>query len=59
MYRRSIVEYFCGYFDLMNDGKIALSDKKEVSLLAFPLQYIGHLLVSFCRTFVRSYDMTT
>ena len=35
-YRRTIVEYFCGNFDLMNDGKIALSDKKEVSLLAFP-----------------------
>ena len=27
-YRRSIVQYFFGNFDLMNDGKIALSDKK-------------------------------
>ena len=51
-YRRSIVQYFCGNFDLMNDGKIALSDKKEVSLLAFPSVH----WISFCHTFV---DMAT
>ena len=59
-YRRSIVQYFPPeILTLWMMAKLHFLTKKELFPFLPSLQYIGHLLVSFRRTFVRSYDMAT